>query len=231
LRSHNTQRSDGFLRRAGVLRGFADREHPTDADDDAPRLLRERRALGVEEAERLLRPQRTEERVEHSKLVLAFLDPRGLDLLAAPFADVRLAVGHPAELQALCDPDIAVPRASLDVFAQHPAKRHASRRVLRPDEARRREVPVRLRVDIRVRVRHRSREREGRHERHPFPNAGREVTGVELVEALPGATDLDLVAAALADAREDEAARVVEWARADASGPAAVVRRARGRGS
>ena len=82
----------------GVLGGLAHGAHPAHADDYAPRLLRERGALGIEEAERLRRPERAEEGVEQRELVLALLDPVRLDLLAAAAANVGLAVRLPADL-------------------------------------------------------------------------------------------------------------------------------------
>ena len=71
------------------------------ADDHAPGLLRERGALGIEEAERLRRPERAEEGVQERELVLALLDPGRLDLLVLVIADVGLAVRRPVDLQTL----------------------------------------------------------------------------------------------------------------------------------
>ena len=207
----------------GVLGGLAHGEHPAHADDHAPGLLRERGALGIEEAERLRRPERAEEGVEQRELVLALLDPVRLDLLAAAAADVGLAVWHPTDLQALGDPDLAILRVPLDLFAKHPAERNAGSGVRRLHEAGGREVAVGLGVELRVRVRHRPREREGRHERDALAHTGREIGAVELVESSAGATRFYFVAPALPDAGQDEAARVVQRAGADASRPASVV--------
>src|SRR5262245_45257361 len=55
----------GVISLVGVLRSFADRQHTAHSDDHAPRLLRERSTLGVEEAERFLRTEGAEKRVEH----------------------------------------------------------------------------------------------------------------------------------------------------------------------
>ena len=118
-----------------VFGGLADGEHPAHADDHAPGLLGERGALGIEKAERLLWPERAEEGVEQSELVLALLDPGRLDLLSAAAADVGLAVWHPADLQALGDPDLAVLCVPLDLLAKHPAERNAGSRVGRLHKA------------------------------------------------------------------------------------------------
>ena len=80
-----------------------------------------------------------------------------------------------------------------------------------------------LGVELCVRVRHRPREREGRHERDVLAHTGREIGAVELIEPPTGATRFYVVEPALADAGQDEAARVVERAGADASRPASVV--------
>ena len=207
----------------GVLGGLAHGEHPAHADDHAPGLLRERGALGIEEAERLRRPERAEEGVEQRELVLALLDPVRLDLLAAAAADVGLAVWHPTDLQALGDPDLAVLRVPLDLLAKHPAERNAGSGVRRLHVASGREVAVGLDVELRVRVRHRPREREGRHERDALAHTGREIGAVELVEAPAGATRLHIVSPTLADAGQDEAARVVQRPGTHLPGPAPVV--------
>ena len=207
-----------------VLCGLAHGNHPAHADDHAPGLLRERGALGIEEAERLRRPERAEEGVEQRELVLALLDPVRLDLLAGcVLADVGLAVWHPADLQALGDPDLAVLRVPFDLLAKHPAERNAGSGVRRLNEAGGREVAVGPGVELHVRVRHRPREREGGHERDALAHAGRQVGSVDLVEPLTRATRLHVVAPAFADAGKNEAARVVERASANASRPASVV--------
>ena len=208
-----------------VLGGFAHGKHAAHAHDHAPGLLRERGALGIEEAERLLRPERAEEGVEQGELVFAFLDPGRLDLLALVIADVGLTVRYPADLQTLGDPDLAILRAPLDILAQHPSEGHAGSRVLRLRESGGLEVAVSLGVELLVRVRHRPRERERRHERDALAHAGWQVGAVEIVEPLTRATHLHVIAPAFADARKNEAARVVERAGADASRPASVVPR------
>ena len=195
-----------------VLGGFPHGKHAAHADDHAPGLLGERGALGIEEAERLLRPERAEEGVEQRELVLALLDPSCLDLLALVIADVGLAVRHPADLQTLGDPDLTILRAPLDLLAQHPSVGDACRGVRRLHEAGGCEVAVGVGVELHVRVRHCPREREGRHERDALAHTGREIGAVQLVEPLAGATRFYFVAAALADARQDEATRVVERA-------------------
>ena len=207
----------------GVLSGLAHGEHPAHADDHAPGLLRERGALGIEKAERLFRPDRAEEGVQERELVLALLDPGRLDLLVLVIADVRLTVRRPADLQTLSDPDLAILRAPLDLLAQHPSEGHARSGVRRLHEAGGCEVAVGLGVELRVRVRHRPREREGCHERDALAHTGREIGAVELVEPLTGATRLHVVAPALADAGQDEAARVIERPGTNRPGPAPVV--------
>ena len=186
-----------------VLGGLPHGKHAAHADDHAPGLLGERGALGIEEAERLHRPERAEEGVEQRELVLAFLDPGCLDLLALVIADVGLAVRHPADLQTLGDPDLTILRAPLDLLAQHPSVGDACRGVRRLHEAGGCEVAVGLGVELRVRVRHCPREREGRHERDALADTGRKIGAVELVEPPAGATRFYFVAPALADAGQD----------------------------
>ena len=84
-------------------------------------------------------------------------------------------------------------------------------------------MTVSLGVELRVRVRHCPRECEGRHERNALAHTGREIGTVELVEPLTRAMRLHVIAPPLADAGQDEAARVVERAGADAPRPASVV--------
>ena len=182
------------VRFVGVLRRFADREHPANPDDHPPRLLREGSPLAVEEAKGLFRTERTEESIEHRQLVLAFLDPGGFDFVPSSIADVRLAIRSPAQSQTFCDPDVVVLHVPLNLLTQHPAVRYACRGVRGLKEACRPEVPVGLRVDLRVRVRYRAGYQEGCHEGRALPNTRRKVSGGDLVHTLPGATCLNFVA-------------------------------------
>ena len=53
-------------------------------------------------------------------------------------------------------------------------------------------------------------ELERRHEGDALSDAGRQVAGTQLIESAPGAASLVLVPLAFANARQDQAARVVE---------------------
>jgi hypothetical protein len=223
LPEHATERR--VLPTVRVLGRLADREDSAHADNDTPRLLRERRALRVAETQRLLRAQRAEEGVKQHELVVAFLYPVGIHPLAAPIADVGLPVGHPAELQSLREADLALLGVALHLLPQHPPEWDASRRVGRLHEARGHEVPVRLRVDLDVGVSHRAAKLERRHERHPLADAGRSIPRVQLVEPLSSAACLRLVVLALPDARQDEAARVLQRACAHRPHPTAIMPR------
>ena len=194
-----------FLALVGVLAGVAHGEHAAHADDHAPGPFRERGALGIEEAERLLRPERAEESVEHGELVFAFLDPSRFDLLALVIADVGLSVRYPADLQTLGDSDLTILCAPLDLLAQHPSKGHAGSGVHRVHEAGGCKVAVGLGVELRVGVRHRTRECEGRHEGDALAYARREFGTVKLVELLASATHFYFIAPPTTNTGQNEA--------------------------
>ena len=84
---------------------------------------------------------------------------------------------------------------------------------------------MRLGAGLSVGVLHGAEEFERRHEGDALTDAGRPSAGIQLIEPAPGAAHLDLVPLTLTDAWQDQAARILERARAERSAPAAVVPR------
>ncbi len=206
-----------------VFGGGPDRQHPSDADDHAARLFRQRRALGIKEAQRLVRTQCPKEGIEHHELVVALLHPCGVDFLALSVVDHRFAFRHPPELQRLRQTRHLLLGIALHVFAQHPTERHASGGVGPVHEARRRDVAVRFRIELGIGMRHRARQLERRHERHTLADAGRQVFDRNLVQRLSCAAQFDSVALALADAREDQATCIAGRVGTDRARPTTIV--------
>lgn len=110
----------GVRRRALLVDVFDERvdlENSTYADDNSPPVIRQRRALGVEEDKRLLRCDSAEERVEHRKLVPAFLNPELIEF------EVGLEFGSEVDLVGL-----GPVRDSVVRILHHPGERNSRSR-------------------------------------------------------------------------------------------------------
>ena len=100
-----------------VLCWLAHREYTPDTDDYAPRLVRQRRAFGVEEAKRLAWSKRVEKGIEQRELVLPLLDPGPGNPLTFSISDVRLTLGYPADLETFRQPNFSRVWIPLNLFA------------------------------------------------------------------------------------------------------------------
>ena len=145
------------LHAEGVLRFFAHREHTTHPNYHAPRLLRKRRALGVEETERLIAAQRAEEGIEERQLVIPLLYPIGFDFLAALIVDFWFTIRHPSKLHVFCKSYVSPFWVSFDFFSEHPSEWHTGSCVLWLHEVGLFEVPVGGLIGFNIWMRHRPR--------------------------------------------------------------------------
>ena len=209
----------GSLGRVLVFRRGPDREDPPHANDDAPRVLRERCSLCVEEAERSLRLERPEERVQHNELVLALLAPRRGE------RQLRLSFVVVAQLELGRDASGLLFLPSLDVAFEHPSERHACRGVRRLHVGCFNEVSVRVGARLGVRMVHRPTNLEGSHEGDPLRDARRHLPWGQRVDGSPGARGFDRVVPRRADALQHQAAAVLARPLADCTEPAIVVPR------
>lgn len=95
-----------------------DLENATYADDDSPPVIRQRRSLRIEEDKRLLGCDGAEERVEHRKLVTAFLNPELIEF------EVGLEFGSEVDLVGL-----GTVRDSVVRILHHPGERNSRSRI------------------------------------------------------------------------------------------------------
>ena len=202
----------------GVVRRRADPFHPADAEDHPPRVVRQRRPLGVEETEGPLRLQGAEEGVEHDELVAAVLHPTAVE------QQRRLARGIVAELERFGLADRTLLAVAFHLLAEHPAERDAGRGVGIETQPRFAEVAVGVGVAQLVRVVLQQREIAVGHEPGALVHAGRQIRDPEFFERLPGERIL-VGAPALSDPRQDQASRVRRWRGAHPAGPPGVVPR------